>query len=105
MERDDHRGPGAAALGEVRFGRRGTGELRIASRLYEIRGTLVDDSADERILTTMAGARVSIARHHAVGIEGTYGTRRATFADGMVATDNVAEGRLFYAITTDGLFY
>jgi len=105
MERDYHRGPGAAALGELRFGRRGTGELRLASRLYEIRGTLVDDSADERILTTTAGARVSITTHHAVGVEGTYGTRRASFSDGMVASDRVAEGRVFYAITTDGLFY
>ncbi|MGE0399378.1 MAG: DUF3943 domain-containing protein [Kofleriaceae bacterium] len=105
MDRDYHRGPGAAALGELRFGRRGTGELRVASRLYEIRGTLVDDDADERILTTTAGARVTLATHHAVGVEGTYGTRRATFSDGVVAADRVAEGRLFYAVTTDGLFY
>jgi hypothetical protein len=105
MERDYHRGPGAAALGELRFGRRGTGELRVASRLYEIRGTLIDDAADERILTTTAGARLSIATHHAVGVEGSYGTRRATFTDGMIETDRVAEGRVFYAITTDGLFY
>jgi hypothetical protein len=105
MDRDYHRGPGAAAIGELRFGRRGTGELRVASRLYEIRGTLVDDSADERILTTTAGARVSLAQHHAIGVEGSYGTRRATFTDGMTETDRVAEGRVFYAITTDGLFY
>lgn len=105
MDRDYHRGPGAAAVGELRIGCRDTGELRVVSRLYEIRGTLVDDAADERILTTTVGARLAIARHHAIGVEGNYGKRRAEFSEGSAATDRVAAGRLFYAVTTDGVFH
>lgn len=105
MSRDYHRGPGLAALAELRLGRRGLGEIRVTSRFYEIRATLTKDVADERVSMTTVGARLSVTRHHAIGVEGDYSTRRANYSDGPTATDRVAEGRVFYALTTDGSFY
>lgn len=104
MERVYHRGPGLAALAELKIGQRGVGELSIASRGYRIQGTLIGDIADETVFTTTAGARVHVTGHHALGIEGAYQYRRATYEEGprtgQLERDGTAEVRAFYAITT-----
>ena len=102
--RDYHHGPGLAQLAELRVGRRGIGSLRVTARAYEIQGRLGDDPANERVLQTTAGALVSLAAHHAIGVEGQYTLRRASYsqaAGGMSTADDASEIRAFYAITTD----
>jgi len=104
MARGYHRGPGLAALAEIKVGQRGVGELSITSRGYRIQGTLVEDVADETVFTTTAGARVTVRGHHSLGVEGAYHYRRARYEEGprsgQLERDGTAEVRAFYAITT-----
>lgn len=103
--RDYHHGPGLAALAELKLGRARLGELRVTSRLYRIQGTFAKDPANETIAKTTFAGRLQLARHHALGLEGDHGYRRASFADaGMELVQRTTEVRAFYAITTDGLF-
>lgn len=71
-------------------------------------GTMVDEPANETVVTTTVGGRLHLTAHHAIGVEGTYAYRRASFTEGedagMVLSDRTAEVRAFYAITTDEVF-
>ena len=99
-QRDYHRGPGLAQIAEVELGRRGLGSLRATSRAFEIDGTLVDDSGTEIVTNHTAGGLLALARNHAIGIEGTLSTRRATFmGDRADLNDRTVEARVFYALT------
>ena len=103
--RDYHRGPGHAGLAELKLGRKGTGELRATSRLYRIQATLVDEPANETVSKTTVGGRLNLAKHHAIGVEGDFAYRRATFSE-MATLDEgrTTEFRAYYAINTDGMF-
>ena len=98
--RDYHRGPGLAQIGEAEIGRRGLGSVRLTSRVFEIDGTLVDDSGSEIVSNNTLGGMWSFARNHSIGVEGTLSTRRATFmADRPDINDRTVEARVFYALT------
>jgi hypothetical protein len=104
LGRDHHRGPGLAQLFELKAGRRGIASLRSTTRAYEIAARYAGDDTNEIVVRTTLAAEVHVATHHAIGVEGTYGWRRASQTDGFmttVATENSAEARLFYAITMD----
>lgn len=101
---DHHDGPGLAQMVEVQGGRRGNFQLKLNTRAYEIQGRLVGDEANELVLVTTAGARVNLNAHHAIGLEGTYSYRRASYEDPtlqMATPDRTMDFRAFYAITTD----
>ncbi|HEU0030562.1 MAG TPA: DUF3943 domain-containing protein [Kofleriaceae bacterium] len=98
--RDYHRGPGAAQIVELELGRRNLGGLRLTSRAWEIDGRYVGDG-EEFVTTHTLGGRLALARNHAVGVEGTYALRAATFTpDTMDRFDRAIDFRIFYALTT-----
>ncbi len=102
--RDHHRGPGLAQLFELKAGRRGFGSVRSTTRAYEIAARYAGDDTNEIVVRSTLAAELHLATHHAVGVEGTYGWRRASQSDGFmstVSTENSAEARVFYAITMD----
>ncbi|HUS29581.1 MAG TPA: DUF3943 domain-containing protein [Kofleriaceae bacterium] len=101
---DHNDGPGMAQLLELQGGQRGLWNVRSTTRLYEIRGRLVGDDANEFVATSTLGARVQIKTHQAIGVEGTYSYRRADYADPLMnasTPDTTMDVRAFYAITTD----
>jgi hypothetical protein len=99
-QRDYHRGPGLAQIAEAEVGRRDLGSIRLTSRAFEIDGTLVDDSGSEIVSNHTLGGMFTLARNHAIGIEGTLSTRRATFTDNRPdLSDRTLEARVFYALT------
>lgn len=104
MLRDYHHGPGLAALAEAKFGERRLGEIRVTSRLYRVQGDLTGEGANETVVTTTVGARIHVARRHAIGLEGTHGYRRESITEGMdtgsTLSERSTELRLFYALTT-----
>ena len=103
--RDYHRGPGLAGLAEIKLGRKGTGELRATSRVYRIQATLVEEPANETVSKTTLGGRLNLAKHHAIGLEGDFAYRRATFSEmGTSDEGRPTELRAYYAINTDGIF-
>ncbi|CAN5914505.1 hypothetical protein BH11MYX2_BH11MYX2_14830 [soil metagenome] len=103
--RDYHRGPGLAALAEAKIGKRRFGEVRVASRLYEIAGRLANDDADELVSTTSAGARLQLTSHQAIGVEGAFTIRKASYGTDfpmpITGDDRVTQATIFYALTTD----
>ena len=105
LERVYHRGPGLAALAELKLGQRGLGEVSVTSRLYRIQAVLAGDDANETVLVTTAGARLNLARHHAVGLELDHHYRRASYWEGPRAGEldraETTEIRVFYAVTSD----
>ncbi|HEY5936124.1 MAG TPA: DUF3943 domain-containing protein [Kofleriaceae bacterium] len=99
--RDYHRGPGLAQIAEAELGRRDLGAIRVTSRLFEIDGTLVDDSGTEFVSNHTLGGTYALARNHSIGVEGTLSLRRATFMDDRPdLRDRTVEARVFYALTT-----
>lgn len=100
---DHHDGPGMAQLLEIQGGKRGLFNLHLTTRTYEIEGRLIGDVANEFVVASTAGTQVQLSAHHAIGVEGTYAYRRATFADPAMTDmpDSTMDFRAFYAFTTD----
>jgi hypothetical protein len=101
---DHHDGPGMSQLVELQAGQRGLWNLKSTTRVYEIRGRVVGDDANELVATTTVGGRFQFKAHQAIGVESTYSYRRASFADptmNMDLPDRTMDVRAFYAITTD----
>lgn len=101
---DHHDGPGMSQLVEGQVGERGLWNLRSTTRVYEIRGRLVGDDANELVFNTTLGGRLQLKSHQAIGVESTYSYRRASFADPTMNTDTpdrTLDIRAFYAVTTD----
>ncbi|HEY4181216.1 MAG TPA: DUF3943 domain-containing protein [Kofleriaceae bacterium] len=107
--RDYHRGPGLAALVEAKLGKREFGEIRVASRLYEIAGRLANDDANELVSATSAGLRFQIAAHHAIGAEASFMLRKASYHSDLPmmisGDDRSTQATIFYAITTDQIIH
>lgn len=102
--RDHHDGPGLAQLAELKGGIRGLFSLRLTTRMYEIAGRLVDDDANELVVSSTAALRMNFTPHQGIGIESTYMYRRASYADDAMnvdPSDRTMDVRLFYALTTD----
>ncbi len=102
--RDYHHGPGGSEILEVKLGRRGLGVVRLSARAIEINGRLRGD-ASENVIVTSAGVMAALAEHHAVGFDIVYSARHANFEDAaMTATDQAAQVRVMYAVTSDSSF-
>lgn len=103
--RDYHRGPGLAQVLELKAGKRGVGNVRLTNRGYQIAGELTGDVANEIVLRSTLAGQVHVATHHAIGVEGSYGWRRASSSEDVmqdaIYTDSAAEFRAYYLITTD----
>ena len=104
--RDSHDGPGMAQLAELKFGQRGLYGVKLTTRAYEIAGRLVGDKANEYVIQTTLGTRVHVQRNHAIGVEATHTSERASVATlpaNVMETDpnRTTDFRVVYAITTD----
>jgi hypothetical protein len=74
--------------------------VRLTSRAWQIEGSLTGDGRELVMAHTLAG-HVALAANHALGIEGTYSLRAATFTPaGMDLLDRTIEVRAFYALTS-----
>jgi hypothetical protein len=103
-QRDYHHGPGASGLVELRLGKSGLGTVRVSGRAIEVLGDLVGD-ANETVVVTSAGVMAALSNHHALGIDVVYSARNADFEDAaMTATDQAAQIRIMYAVTSGADF-
>jgi len=101
--RDYEHAPGASEVVELKLGTRGLGVARLSARAIQIAGQLVD-GGNEAVVLTSAGVMVSVAQHHALGVEITYSAHYASLTDAPDPFDQSAQLRFVYAITSDDLF-
>lgn len=100
-QRDYHHGPGATGLVELAVGRRGLGSVKLGARALQIYGGLVGDATETVVVTTATGM-LGLGRHHAIGVEGTYGARSADFEGAaMDPVEDSQQVRVFYTLTSD----
>jgi hypothetical protein len=99
--RDSHDGPGLAQLGEIKFGRRGTFEVRFSLRAAEIGARLVGDDANEYVVQSWLSTRLQLTRHQAIGADAIHTWQHATYDDMEAPSNRTTDFRVFYALTTD----
>ena len=103
-ERDNHFGLDAVLLAEARVFAADRGTLSVAFRQHFIGGAVSEDArGSEWIGYLLATARVRVWDGHALGVDLTWGFRRATFGNGLPdANDRFDQVVGVYAWSPDG---